>query len=300
MSEVKYCPSCGTVLSLSAVFCHSCGHKQKVVSKEEAIQQAETKETGSELKTENTMESHESHIDKAVVSLVNPVGTVKQDDRPVQASTQEQKPASEAAPSVHINMPSESHNPSTQQDPVSQTAAQTAQKPVLAPQATVQPYHTAPMAPVSATQHTSSMAQAPVQPTQQPYCGPNGIPVAQTAPQAAAKKKFPWFFFALWFILFIGVGIWAYYFFIDAGYDYPKFTEDAQRIVLFTVAVGMLIYTLSLKLSVKKLKALPLVILIVGSLIIFYLFCMVEMMDGDPLHDFFSGITSSILPTSGE
>ena len=29
MSEMKYCPSCGTALSASAAFCHNCGQKQK-------------------------------------------------------------------------------------------------------------------------------------------------------------------------------------------------------------------------------------------------------------------------------
>ena len=114
------------------------------------------------------------------------------------------------------------------------------------------------------------------------------------------KKRFPWFFTVLWTIMLLAVGIWAYFLLIDVSYDYPKFTEDAQRIVLFTIAVAFLIYTLSLKITMQRFRAFPTVILVVATLIIFYFFSMVELTDGDLLHDILSNITNSILSSSGK
>lgn len=69
-------------------------------------------------------------------------------------------------------------------------------------------------------------------------------------------------------------GYYLYYLFM-AGGDYPRLTEDAQRLLLFAGAVGILIYTLSLRLAVKKLKAVPTILLVISCLVIVYLFSMV-------------------------
>lgn len=141
----------------------------------------------------------------------------------------------------------------------------------------------------------------PPPPQQQPVIYPQ-TPIAKHTPEVKEikKKKFPWFFTVLWLILLLCVGIWAYFLFVDAGYDYPIITEDVQRLVLFTVASAFLIYTLSLKLSMRKLRAFPTVILVIAALVIFYFFCMVELTEGDWLHDIVSNITNNIIPTSGK
>lgn len=113
-------------------------------------------------------------------------------------------------------------------------------------------------------------------------------------------KKFPLFFTFFWIMMVIVVASWGYFLFFDARYDYPRFTEDAQRLVLFTAAVAVLIYTFSLKLTMRKLKAFPTVVLVISALIIFYFFTIVELTDGDFLHELMTGITSRILSVSGQ
>ena len=78
----------------------------------------------------------------------------------------------------------------------------------------------------------------------------------------------------MWLILFTAVCMWGYYLYylFMAGGDYPRLTEDAQRLLLFAGAVGILIYTLSLRLAVKKLKAVPTILLVISCLVIVCLF----------------------------
>ncbi|NMA66569.1 MAG: hypothetical protein GX957_10080, partial [Clostridiaceae bacterium] len=108
-------------------------------------------------------------------------------------------------------------------------------------------------------------------------------------------------FTVIWGILFIAVAAWGFYlYYLYVGeYDYPKFTEDVQRILLFSGAIFVLIYTISLKLSMKKFKVVPTIILVIACLVIFYFYCMVELQDGDLLHDFVSDITERVLPVFG-
>ena len=87
---------------------------------------------------------------------------------------------------------------------------------------------------------------------------------------------------------------------VSPDYDYPVLTEEAQRYVLLTAAIALVIYTLSLKLTMKKLRALPTIILVVFSLVVGYFFCTIELTDGDWLHDTVINITESVIPTSGD
>lgn len=123
----------------------------------------------------------------------------------------------------------------------------------------------------------------------------------QAAPEPALKKKkFPWFFTVLWLLTFAAVGIWGFFLLVDQNYDFPIFTVEAQRYVIFTAAVAVLIYTLSLKLAIKKLKAIPAILLVLFSIAIFVLFCLVELQDGDFLHDMVSNLVESVIPAFGE
>ncbi len=260
MSDIKYCPSCGTTLSLSAVFCHKCGQKQKVsdaepmVSKEDITSATEEKAQPQEEKGQ------------AIEQVPSP--------QPAQTQSNDQEPAinqtldrAQAPDQTHVQVQTLIHNQAPEQ-----------------------------------VRYEAPKVQNPMPEVRNaPTCLD---PVSQSlnAKKAPGKKKFPWFFAVLWTILFIAVGGWGFYLYYlySNGGDFPQFTEDAQRIVLFTVSIALLIYTLSLKLTMKKLKAFPTVILILALLVIFYLFTMVELTDGDWLHDTVSEITDSILPASGD
>lgn len=209
MSDVKYCPYCGTSLTGAATFCHNCGKNQNV-------------ETNS--------------VD--INAEISSVQDIKQDNADGNKSSEE----------------------------ITTEAADIPQR-----------------------------AQA----AQPAALKENG----QQKPEIKekTKKKFPWFFAVIWGLLLIGVAAWGlylYYLYVG-GFDYPEFTEDAQRIVLFVSAVFVLIYTLSLKLSMKKSSVFPAILLVLACLVIFYFYCMVELQDGDFLHDLVSGITDRILPATG-
>jgi len=110
--------------------------------------------------------------------------------------------------------------------------------------------------------------------------------------------RFPWFFTGFWSVLLVSVALWGFYLYYlyVGGYDYPEFTRDAQRIVLFVSAVFVLIYTLSLKLLMKKFRVLPTIILVLACLVILYFYCLVELQEGNFLHDFVKDMTERIIP----
>lgn len=286
MSDIKFCPSCGTSLSVNAVFCHNCGQKQNVTTEPEPIPEA--KATEPEAVEQTAPPAEEQPAESKIPPQANNVQPeVKLQDTYVTPET-----LTKPAP-IQVEQPSASQvaQPSAPQadpQPVNPPQPQSAyQKPASAyPQPTQQPYQP---------------GQQPYQPVQQPYQQPyypqNPMP-QQARPTPA--KKFPWFFTLLWLVLLAGVGVWGYFLFLYENYPKPLFTEDAQRIVIFVASAFVLLYTLSLKLSVKKLKILPTIILILCALVGFYLFSMIELVDGDWLHDAISDITENILPVSGD
>ncbi len=261
MSDIKYCPSCGTTLSLSAGFCHKCGQKQKVSDAEPMVSKEDITSA-----TEEIAQPQVEEKEQAVEQIPAP--------QPAQAQSNDQEPA------------------------LNQTLDRT--------QASEQT-HVAAQAPVHAHVQEQARYEAPKVQNPMPEVRntPTSLdPLSQShdVKKDPKKKKFPWFFAVLWTILFIAVGGWGFYLYYlySNGGDFPQFTEDAQRIVLFTVSIALLIYTFSLKLTMKKFKAFPTIILVLALLVIFYLFSMVELTDGDWLHDTVSEITDSILPTSGD
>ncbi len=255
MSDMKYCPSCGTSLSVTAAFCHNCGQKQKVETAEAPVT--------SEFNLEDTV---------PVPSASEPVAIESE------TAVEEVKDESQAQPEP----------PAPEVDPFSSLPVfdhpelkQGYQMPVVPPAAPSPSYPKAeqPMAPIS----TQPKAVTP-----------------PASPKPAPKKRFPWVFTVLWLIMTVAVGVWSYFVLLHPEYDFPVLTEDAQRYILLTAAIALIVYTLSLKLTMKKLKALPTVILVVASLVVFYFFCTVELTDGDWLHDTVTSITESILPASGD
>jgi hypothetical protein len=264
MSDVKYCPSCGTPLALSAAFCHQCGKKQNSAADEAPVTNAYS--------TDNTESVPESEPALAGTSPIEEV----QNDSPAQTET----------PAIEAEAPSQ---PDIEQPEVQQLPPETPVAPV-APQ---QPYVA--QSPAPTPQVTAAAPQPASIAPQTPAAAPQTAPAQKPVP----KKKFPWVFTVLWVLAAAAVGLWSYFVLIHPEYDYPVLTEDAQRYILLTVAIALLIYTLSLKLTMKKLKVLPTVLLIIAAVVIFYFFCTVELTDGDLLHDVLTDLTESILPASG-
>lgn len=326
MSDMKFCDSCGTSLSADAMFCHNCGKKQAAVveseipatdesniqepisatsiniaepeksedaveyepSSSEAQPEHKDEDTNGEDNMDNSSNDSEGNNENELMQaegisqtedqsekiiLTEPVITVQNDYQQVEESVEPQLKDTYQSQSQSQPQPVYQQTYVTQQTPNAQQTSAAQQAPYVqqAPAAQQAPYvHQAPAAPQA----------APV--------------------QTPKKKKFPWFFTVLWLIMFAAVGIWGYFLLVDPNYKYPIFTSEAQRYVLFTVAVAVLIYTLSLKLSMKKLKVIPTILMVLFGVLIFILFCMVELKDGNFLHDMVSNLVESVIPAFGE
>lgn len=266
MSDVKYCPSCGTSLSITAAYCHQCGQKQKLMTPEAAVTSENIPDNATAMPNSEPV-SVETSLNETINSEV---------------SVEPEVSASE--------MSSYSTQPVVESPEVIKTPPEVA-APVTSDTVTASVTPAAPVTP-------QSVDQSPVNPEPAP-----SVQSAAAAPSAsikpARKKKFPWVFTVLWVLAAIAVGVWSYFVCIHPEYDYPVLTEDAQRWILLTVAIALLVYTLTLKLTMKKLKALPTVLLVIAALVVFYFFCMVELTDNDLLHDVLSDITEKIIPASG-
>lgn len=284
MSDVKFCDSCGTGLSINAVFCHKCGQKQVVPVENELP--ATDENNNLEPNTDTTLNDAEPETEKTEVAGENDFSSdeSQQEDKSEEAVAEEEG-------YTEGPQPTNTYQAQTQTEPQPQPELQLQEEVQSQPEVQPQPL------------------QQPV--LQQQYQPQPSFPQAQMAQQApysqqaasvppAGKKKFPWFFTVLWLIMFVAVIIWGYLYFVHPTYDYPRFTEDAQRFVLFTVSVATLIYTLSLKLSIKKLKAIPAILMVVLGLIIFVFFCLIELQEGDFLHDMVSNLVESVVPAFGE
>lgn len=292
MSDVKFCDSCGSSLSAGALFCHNCGQKQKVIEEKEisATDENYSGETivATPINVEPENENNEDKEDNGVDST----DLVNESEENVEYNKAEDVSIVEEPEKITFTEP-EPVNAITDNQQQEQKPDDSKSQVTYQPQP--QPIYQQPPVP----QQTPYVQQAPVAQQAPYYQQASG---AQQAPMAAPvkKKKFPWFFTVLWLIMLAAVGVWAYLFFVHPTYDYPIFTEDAQRLVLFTAAIAVLIYTLSLKLSMKKLKAIPAILMVIFGLIIFILFSMIELQDGDFLHDMVSNLVESVIPAFGE
>jgi len=290
MSDVKYCFSCGASLSLNDQFCYKCGQKQVVTSESESS--ASSENVNQEPINDSTMNNTKPETEKTEISDENDSsGNIPQTEADEEKNIiNNDKPEVESKENVveaKVNEPVNTYANDVNQ----QQKFEVPQQPITN------------QAPI--TQQVSSDQQAPSTqqvPSSQQVPSTQQVPSAQQAAPAAApkKKKFPWFFTVLWLIMLGAVGIWGYLYFIHPDYDYPILTEDAQRFVLFTVAVASLIYTLSLKLSMKKFRAIPTILMVLFGIVIFVFFCLIELQDGDLLHDMVSDLVENVIPTFGE
>lgn len=311
MSDVKFCDSCGTGLSLNAMFCHKCGQKQVVVV--ENVLPATDENINRETVDDSTMNNVEPETEKIEVADEDNISTNEpqpeaKDEEAVVVENGDS--AVEAGENNELKQVEDILQAEDQQEKVIVTEPintipdnlQQEQKPVI-PQPAIT-YQEQPQ-PQPQYQSQPSYQQGPMV-QQAPYI--QQAPATQQAPYvhqadpipSAKKKKFPWFFTVLWLVMFVAVGVWAYLFFVHPTYDSPRFTENAQRFVLFAVSVATLIYTLSLKLSIKKLKAIPAILMVVLGLVIFIFFCLIELQDGDFLHDTVSNMLEGVIPVFWE
>jgi len=273
MSDFKFCDSCGYKLSISAMFCSKCGQKQPELMPEPVPAPEKTEEpVNAQVSEENMPTIDEEQTDKSEpVTEGSPAAESGQADKITEP--EQPQPAVQPQPVIQPQ-------PTTQPQPAPQPQPAQQPQPMVQPQPTVQP-----------------KPQQVMQPQHQTQYYPQAVHINSAQPQdGSVKKKFPWIFTIVWFILFVAVGVWAYFLLISPNYDYPRFTEDAQRIALFTASIAALIYTLSLKLTMKKLKALPTVIMILLALAGFFFFCLVELQEGEFLHDAVVNIIESISP----
>ncbi len=279
MSNVKYCPSCGTSLSISAAFCSNCGKKQSSTVNE----------------SNNVNKENLADVDQLIQEELNYSTEIKSElsaTEDVHNKPEELTESTEAEELTNTTELSEAAEITTEAD--------SAEVPKINDQTMIDKSleATKPDAPELSTpqsqpvpDHSVQTLQSQSQPLQQSE---------ETKKSGKTKKKFPVFFTIVWIVLLASVVAWGFYFYslYNAGGDFPQFNEDAQRIVLYISSIFILIYTLSLKLSMKKLRAIPTVLLVIACIAVFYFFCMVELTDGDWLHDFVSNITEKILPAS--
>lgn len=309
MAQVKYCPACGKMLQPDAAYCYICGKKQMMPAIEELkADQSETallkqdegrqecavaaeaplKDAVPEVEPisvpekPKVSEKHRTILPfKPVIVVDQPEESPFADSGPKPEETESLKPFVDEKPEEE---PVEETNHGTEQissevtEKVS-TGEHTAreiqeiknEKPVFVP-----PYFP------DAAIVTGAKTTVPDGKAQEPKVT---VIDSQDKEEKKAKKRFPWFFTASWSLLLIGAGVWGYFLFFDYNYDYPIISEDVQRVVLYTVAVALLIYTLSLKLTLRRLKFLPALFLVLSFLVVFYFFCTIELIEGDTLHD---------------
>jgi len=268
MSDVKFCFSCGASLSKNDLFCYRCGQKQVVMSKTEPP--ASNGNNNPEPINDSIMNSEKPETEMIEAADKNvPSGVEPQPDANEEKTVVNNEKA-EAESKENIEKTQANEPVNTYADNLNQ-----------------QQKFATPQHPIT--------YQAPI--TQQAPYAQQSAPVTTPEPK---KKKFPWFFTILWLIMLGAVGVWGYFLLIDPDYNYPVFTPEAQRYVIFTVAVAVLIYTLSLKLAMKKLRAIPTVLMVLFGLIIFILFCMIELQEGNFLHDTVSDLIENVIPVFGE
>jgi hypothetical protein len=260
MGDNKLCPSCNNAIPADAVFCPNCGSVLTATEAAEAVQAEEMPATPTEQEAINVPESPDS-VDTAPEPEPEQPNEPEISQGPVQQPPVEPKPAQTVSPQPAAPQP---------QQPQPQPAYVPPQQAYAQPQ---QPY------PQQAPQYYQQ---------QPPYVQP------QTPPKP--KKKFPWIFTILWIVMLAFVGVWVFLWTTYPEGQKPEITIDTLRVVSVAVSAVLLIYTLNLKLATKKLRALPTLLLIICLLLSAFMFCAVELIEGDFAHDVISPITDNLFP----
>lgn len=280
MSNVRYCIYCGASINPYAVYCHMCGKKQETwVSADDSG--AETAAS-----QEITVDDGENGRPSEDISSESFAEDAMEEKLPSNDSRDENEPDSkEAYTTSELNAPGQENLECSElKEEESEIESQTDKVTAIPAMQQTQPAESADLDSAKQAKPIQSVAQT--------------VPMEQENESKVKNRKFPWFFTGFWSVLLVSVALWGFYLYYlyVGGYDYPEFTRDAQRIVLFVSAVFVLIYTLSLKLLMKKFGVLPTIILVLASLAILYFYCLVELQEGNFLHDFVKDMTERIIP----
>lgn len=265
MGDTKFCPSCGSNIPGAALFCPHCGQKQETIVKE----------------PENTSQTPEATIPMQTEEAPKAEIQSEADSQTITDAGVETEEAAQQQPNETAFM--------SQQSVVSYQVSDVPQQPESpVPEPAAQNYAQE----LARPQQPQSGLQQQAQPVQD-----NKPDYAQQLMQAAApqkpKKRFPWFFAIVWAGLLIFTAVW-----IVLWFTYPEsqnplnyLTVDTFRILTPVVTIVLLIYTLNLKLIVKKGKFIPSILLVLTLLFSIFMFLSFELIEGDWAHDLIRPIT---------
>lgn len=269
MGDIKMCSSCGNSIPVEAVFCPNCGQKQEAViqEQEQAVQTPEESvyQDAEEIKTPEPVSETDNH------------GAPDVSDQPEQDY---QEPPIE---SEHTAQQQQAYPESTSAAPQQQQTA-SSEPGQIQQQAYAQAF-TQPQQPQPGYQ--------PAQPAQS-YQQPS-YPQQAQQPEAPKKpkKRFPWVFTILWIGMLAFIGVWVFLWFTYPESQNPinNLSVDTLRLMTPVVAVVLLIYTLNLKILVKKAKVIPTILLILSILFSVFMFLSFELIEGDWAHDLIRPVT---------
>jgi hypothetical protein len=272
MNIRNFCPFCGEKFEKPSAFCSNCGKKLIVEEPENSNKPEKIEQETPDIPQQTTVTvEYQQENDDNIETAGNNDEESKEDElseiKEIQTESGHESQVTENESPTLAKMPEQ---PDPEQEEQTTDTEELQIQPQPQPQIQQQPAH-----------------QTPPHYYQQQ--------MAQTPKQTEKKKKFPWFFTIFWGIMLLAVAAWGYFLFFNNNYDKPEITEDTLRVVLYVMSAAAVIYTLTLKLTIKKYKAIPVIVLILFALVIFYNFCMIELIEGDWLHDTISDITNSIL-----
>lgn len=92
-------------------------------------------------------------------------------------------------------------------------------------------------------------------------------------------------------LAFIGVWVFMWTTYPDSENPLNSITVDTFRLITPVVSVVLLIYTLNLRLVVRKLKVIPTILLILSILLSVFMFLSFELVEGDWAHDLIRPVT---------
>jgi len=270
MADIKTCSSCGAGIPVEALFCPNCGQKQEAMAQEP--EQA-------------TQTPEEPIVEESATETVSGADSQAAPD----IFEQEQKePEAEPASSA-------------EQSPVYPDPASAPQQPASQKTETAQPqpsYWQTQQTQQPQPGYWDTKQSQPAQGYQPPsYPQPASQPVAPKKP----KKKFPWVFTIVWIVMLAFIGVWVYLWTTYPVSQNPLTTVldtdvaiDFIRVIVPVISAILLIYTLFLKISVKKLKVIPTILLIIFFLASVFMFLSFELVEGDWPNDLIRPVAEMI------
>jgi len=267
MGDTKFCHSCGSNIPVAALFCPHCGQKQETIAQEP---------------------------ERVVQTPEEPAMTPTEDIQVSEASAGAGDQAPEASAQTVVQQPPVETDFIPQQQPNANettTAALQQQTASAGPEPVAQTYGQSPAQP----QQPQPVFQQPAQPVQENKPDYAQQLLQAAAPQQKPKKRFPWFFAILWGGMLIFIGVW-----IVAWFTYPNqsvhnplnnLTIDTFRILTPVITILLLIYTLNLRLIVKKGKIIPTIVLVLTLLFSVFMFLSFELTEDDWAHQLVRPIT---------